>query len=200
MHEHPKAKLENALKKIKDKTKIDIRYCLIAPYAFVHIHWDPAIYEVVYEIEEPILNELENLIEKRSIQYLMNDLCESIKNLSFFQRYLYIEHFQKGLPILKISKELGVPNTTVWKEYRKMKDISSNLIALDPRGEVIIQFRALDLVFYLHRSVRLEVDCQRRGIRARFGDVLQILQRESRFGWVRGRQFDKRWRVLFLLH
>lgn len=87
------------------------------------IHYTDYIVDPVDEIEEPILNELENLIEKRSIQYLMNDLCESIKNLSFFQRYLYIEHFQKGLPILKISKELGVPNTTVWKEYRKMKDI-----------------------------------------------------------------------------
>ena len=35
------------LKKIKDKTKINIRYCLIAPYAYAHIYWDPKEYELV---------------------------------------------------------------------------------------------------------------------------------------------------------
>jgi len=34
------------LKKIKDKTKIDVRYCLIAPYAYAHIYWDPKEYEL----------------------------------------------------------------------------------------------------------------------------------------------------------
>ena len=28
------------LKKLKDKTQIDVRYALIAPFAFAHIHWD----------------------------------------------------------------------------------------------------------------------------------------------------------------
>jgi len=47
------------LKKLKDKTKIDVRYCVLSPYAFIHIHWDPKEYEVVYEIEEPILSDAE---------------------------------------------------------------------------------------------------------------------------------------------
>ena len=47
------------LKKIKDKTKIDVRYTVISPFAFVHIYWDPKIYEVLYEIEEPILDKTE---------------------------------------------------------------------------------------------------------------------------------------------
>ncbi len=47
------------LKKIKDKSQIDVRYAVISPYAFVHIYWDPLIYEVVYDVEEPILNETE---------------------------------------------------------------------------------------------------------------------------------------------
>ena len=45
-----------ALKKIKDKTKIDVRYSVIAPFAFVHIYWNPKSYEVVYEVEEPRLD------------------------------------------------------------------------------------------------------------------------------------------------
>ena len=47
------------LKKIEDKTKTNIRYCLIAPFAYVHIYWDPKIYEIIYNIEEPVLNEKE---------------------------------------------------------------------------------------------------------------------------------------------
>lgn len=47
------------LKKTRDKTKIDVRYAVIAPFAFIHIYWNPEIYEVMYEIEEPILDETE---------------------------------------------------------------------------------------------------------------------------------------------
>jgi len=47
------------LKKIKDKTKIDIRYCLIAPYAYAHIYWNPKEHELVYEVEEPKLTKEE---------------------------------------------------------------------------------------------------------------------------------------------
>ena len=37
------------LKKVIDKTKVDIRYCLISPFAFAHIYWDPKIYELLYK-------------------------------------------------------------------------------------------------------------------------------------------------------
>ncbi len=47
------------LKKVKDKTKIDARYAVIAPFSFIHIYWDPKEYEVIYEVEEPILTEAE---------------------------------------------------------------------------------------------------------------------------------------------
>lgn len=51
-----------ALPKIEDKTKIDIRYMLIAPYASAHIYWDKDLGELVYAIEEPILNEKEKIM------------------------------------------------------------------------------------------------------------------------------------------
>lgn len=47
------------LKKFEDKTKINIRYALIAPFVSTHIHWDEKIGEVVYEIEEPVLSKRE---------------------------------------------------------------------------------------------------------------------------------------------
>ena len=42
------------LKKVKDKTKIDVRYAVVSPFAFIHIHWDPKISEVVYDFRSLI--------------------------------------------------------------------------------------------------------------------------------------------------
>jgi len=50
------------LQRAEDKSKIDVRYALISPYAFAHIYWNKQINEVVYEIEEPLLNENEKQI------------------------------------------------------------------------------------------------------------------------------------------
>ncbi len=47
------------LRRVEDKTKINVRYALIVPHATVHIYWNPNIGEVIYEIEEPLLNETE---------------------------------------------------------------------------------------------------------------------------------------------
>ena len=46
----------------KDKTKINVRYTLISPFAFAHIYWDEKISELVYDIEEPILTQEEKEI------------------------------------------------------------------------------------------------------------------------------------------
>jgi len=47
------------LPRIEDKTKLDVRYALISPYAFVHIYWNNKVQELIYELEEPLLNEEE---------------------------------------------------------------------------------------------------------------------------------------------
>src|SRR3989304_9057017 len=59
------------LKKMKDKTKIDVRYSVVAPFAFIHIYWDPSIYEVRYEIEEPVLDDAEKKVRQQIISALM---------------------------------------------------------------------------------------------------------------------------------
>ncbi len=51
-----------SLPRIEDKTKVDVRYALISPYANAHIYWDPEIGELVYEIEEPVLSNREQTI------------------------------------------------------------------------------------------------------------------------------------------
>ena len=63
------------LKKIRDKTQIDVRYSVISPFAFIHIHWDPKTYEVLYEVEEPILDATE-MAYKEQIISAMRDMID----------------------------------------------------------------------------------------------------------------------------
>ncbi|MBT6689864.1 type II/IV secretion system ATPase subunit [archaeon] len=43
----------------EDKTKIDVRYMVIAPYVSIHVHYDVKLGEVIYDVEEPMLDEAE---------------------------------------------------------------------------------------------------------------------------------------------
>ena len=64
-----------SLEKIKDKTKIDVRYMVIAPFASIHIYWDKTAGELKYEVEEPLLSkeELEHLENiKQSMREILN--------------------------------------------------------------------------------------------------------------------------------
>jgi len=61
------------LKSIKNKKEIDVRYCLIAPFAYAHIYWNPRISEVIYEIEEPSLSE-EEKIQLAELRKAMKEL------------------------------------------------------------------------------------------------------------------------------
>jgi len=46
-----------ALPRFADKTKIDVRYMVIAPYVSIHVYWDAKMREVIYDVEEPLLSE-----------------------------------------------------------------------------------------------------------------------------------------------
>ena len=63
-----------ALPRVADKTKIDVRYSLIQPFANAHIYWDPEIGELIYDVEEPILKE----DEKKAIKRLEEAMTELI--------------------------------------------------------------------------------------------------------------------------
>jgi flagellar protein FlaI len=63
-----------SLPKFPDKTLINVRYTVIAPYVSVHIYWNERLGEVVYEIEEPLLSE----IEKQQLARLEEGMRELI--------------------------------------------------------------------------------------------------------------------------
>ncbi len=102
------------LKKVDDKTKIDVRYPLISPFAFVHIYWDPKIFELVYEIEEPILNKKEK--ENKEL------LVIAMRNLINFETIVesdstkLLEYIDKRFKIL--ATELGLEMS--YESYRKI--------------------------------------------------------------------------------
>ncbi len=54
-----------ALPRIDDKKKVDVRYLLISPYASAHIYWDNKLNELVYELEEPLLQDYEKATLER---------------------------------------------------------------------------------------------------------------------------------------
>lgn len=66
-----------ALPKLNDKTKIDLRYSLIEPYANVHIYWDAKAGELVYDIEEPLLK-----LEEKKILTTIEDAMVELINLN----------------------------------------------------------------------------------------------------------------------
>src|SRR3989338_8758283 len=75
----------------KDPTQLNVRYPLIPPYAFAHVHWDAANTELVYEIEEPVLTakEQEVLITlEEGIKELINLSFISVNNKEIVMLYL----------------------------------------------------------------------------------------------------------------
>lgn len=66
-----------ALPRVADKTKVDIRYSLIEPYANVHIYWEPKSGELMYEVEEPLLKP-----EERKVLTMIEDAMLELININ----------------------------------------------------------------------------------------------------------------------
>ena len=103
------------LKKVKDKTKVDVRYCLISPFAFAHIHWDPKIYEIVYEIEEPLLNEEENKY-KEQITSTMRDMI-NFDSIVIKSEEALMDYIDRRFKFLAIELGLNISYESYMKIY-----------------------------------------------------------------------------------
>ena len=103
-----------ALKKTKDKTKIDARYCLISPFAYAHIYWDPKIYELTYEIEEPLLNE-EDIKNKDKIILAMRNMI-NFEGVVEKSRKKLLEYIDKRFKLLAIEFGMNIS----YESYQKI--------------------------------------------------------------------------------
>ncbi len=102
------------LKKPKEKTQTNVRYALIAPFAFAHIYWNPKISEMVYEVEEPQLDERETKYKE--------DLITAMENMINFDVIveknpkILLEYIDKMFKIL--ATELGI--SLSYESYKKI--------------------------------------------------------------------------------
>ncbi len=106
------------IKKIRDKTKVNLRYCLIEPFAYVHIYWDPKIYELVYEVEEPFLNKTEEKQKKQLIS-AMRDIINFDSIISKDVNSL-LEYIDKRLKLLSSEIGIGLSEESYKKIYYYM--------------------------------------------------------------------------------
>jgi len=100
----PKIPLLPDIKLIGDKTYLNVRYPLIAPYSYAHIFWDEKHKEIVYRIEEPKLTKH----EKDVLNFLEEGIKELI-NISFIGvkgGETVIKYLEKNINVL--LSELGV--------------------------------------------------------------------------------------------
>src|SRR3989339_173308 len=102
------------LKKVKDKTTINVRYCVIEPFAYIHIYWDPKISEVIYKIEEPVLSREESKYLEQLL-LAMRSLINYDSVVETDQESL-LDHIDKRLKFLAV--ELGM--TMDYESYKKI--------------------------------------------------------------------------------
>jgi len=102
------------LKKIKDKAKINVRYCLISPFTYVHIYWDSKEHELIYEVEEPILNNKEKVYKEQMI-IIMRDLINFDRVIQKNEESL-LEYIDKRFKLLSI--EMGIDLS--YESYKKI--------------------------------------------------------------------------------
>ena len=103
------------LKSAPDKTRIDVRYSLISPFSSVHIYWDPKIYELVYEIEEPVLNQTEESYKNQIID-AMRDLINFDTLVKKDEEHL-LEYIDKRLKLLATEFGMKMSYETYQKIY-----------------------------------------------------------------------------------
>lgn len=107
-------KIENTpplpkLKRCSDKKQINVRYALISPFVSAHIYWNNEKGEVVYEIEEPLLDKQEAAVllklkegmrELINVNLLIEKRQETM--ISYLDKTAKLVLFELGL---RLSKE-----------------------------------------------------------------------------------------------
>ena len=92
--------LQPSMPDFKDvpKQQVNIRYPLIAPYAYAHIYWDDKRKELIYYVEEPRLTP-----EERNILNLLEEGIKELINISYLavkKGETLIVYLEKNLKVL----------------------------------------------------------------------------------------------------
>ncbi len=103
------------LQKVKDKTTVNVRYPLISPFAYVHIYWDFNEYELVYDLEEPVLDEQEEIYREEIIA-AMRDMVNFEEVVEKDKENL-LEYIHQRFKILAIELGMNINYESFKKIY-----------------------------------------------------------------------------------
>jgi len=142
---------------IKDKTKVDVRYMLIYPYVSAHVYWNAKINELVYEVEEPILDEK----EKQDLAELEKAMTE-IVNINIIvekTQEAMVDYINKTAKLLIDELSLKISE----EEYKKIfYYLYRDFIGLDEIEPLIRDYFIEDIecngmgapIYVIHRAYR----------------------------------------------
>ncbi|MFW6283172.1 MAG: type II/IV secretion system ATPase subunit [Minisyncoccales bacterium] len=99
---------------IEDKSKTDIRYCVISPYTYIHIYWHPEEYELIYEVEEPLLEEREKKVLEK-ITYAFRNIIDFDIVVEQNQEKL-LEYIDRRFKFLAVQFGIDMP----YESYKKI--------------------------------------------------------------------------------
>jgi len=96
-----------------DLTQVNLKYPLIAPYAFAHLFWDFNNKELVYFVEEPGLN-----LEEIRVLDLLEDGIKQLVNISFLavkDGDTVIKYLEKNIRVLLRELKIEISNNSYQK-------------------------------------------------------------------------------------
>jgi len=142
---------------ILNKTTANIKYPLIAPYAFAHIFWDSKNNELVYFIEEPELSE-----EEKKVFKILEDAVGEIINISIINvkdPNVIIDYLEKNLKVLISEFKLKVSDETFMKF---MYYIYRNFVGMNEIDPMLNDYFIEDIecngvnspIYIIHRKYR----------------------------------------------
>ena len=172
------------LKKIKDKSQIDVRYAVISPFAFVHIYWDPKNYEVMYEIEEPPLDKKE-IAYKEQILNAMKDMIDYDTIVEKDTEKL-LDYIDKRFKLIAFELGIGISYETYRKIYYYLIRDFLGFNEIDPLLKDYfvedIECNGIDgAVYIIHRIFRnLKTNLKFRSIERLESFVEKIAQRSGK--------------------
>src|SRR3989344_7016528 len=140
-----------------DITTVDVRYPLIPPYAYVHIFWDPKSDELIYDVEEPQLNDSERKlfsIVEEGVKELINVSFIGVKSID-----LVIEYLEKNIKVLLDEMDIKVSDESFIKI---MYYIYRNFIGLNEIEPLMSDYYIEDIecngskspLYIVHRKFR----------------------------------------------
>lgn len=173
------------LPRLHDKRLVDVRYMLIPPYASAHIYWDHKINELVYDLEEPVLDEY----EKAALKKIEDAMLELINVNVAVDKTLEAttEYIDKTARLL--IDELNIKLTT--QNYDKIfYYLFRDFIGLNEIDPLVRDYFIEDIecngvntpLFLVHRIYRnLRTNIQYKDFDALAGFIEKLAQRTGRY-------------------